>query len=203
MPELYGFQRAPARTLQRIADTNGSVGRFRQTVPSMEWPAESVPLQCMAKATTDITAATESGGTRTVGSGSANIYYLNGSDELTIAQDDDSVNISVTVKNSTMREIYSGTFFRLWQSTVDGVLYVDEKFPLRIGKTGGDVTNGATASVTIWSQSGDSAPSATSETVTAINGTAGQTMKASKFLMLADIDQWNRPNIEPVELKLC
>ena len=127
MTKLYGFRRGPARTLRRIASTQGLVGRGRPRQQYPGFPSEYGAFVNVAWVdTTAITAATEGGGTRTCGSGTVTLQYANSSNELTDMEDDDGNTVDVTVLNWSLEASGTSTYVLIGMGLDGNLYYINE-----------------------------------------------------------------------------
>ena len=122
MTKLFGFRREPARVLRGIAARQGLVGRSR---PMAGYPdgVETGGMMVIAKVGgTAISKASDSGGTRTCGTGTVTFQVTNDSDELTDYLDDDGNAVTATVLNWSLEDSGTDTYVSI-EMGIDGKLY--------------------------------------------------------------------------------
>lgn len=121
---LFGFRRKPARTLQGIANRAGLTSGQRSRLSYSRFHPETVGMIAVVKVGgTAISAATESGGVRTPGTGTVTLQITGSSGDLVDYNDDSGNPVTVTVLNWTLFDSPTNDYAMVMMGLLDGQLY--------------------------------------------------------------------------------
>lgn len=123
---LFGFRRKPARTLQGIATRHGLTSNQKNRLGYSGFEPETAGMIAVAKVGgTAISAATESGGVRTPGTGTVTLQITDSSGDLVDYTDDSGSAVTVTVLNWTLFDSPTNDYVMVKMGLLDGQLYYE------------------------------------------------------------------------------